>query len=87
MTLTEDIKKEALEAGFVSIGICSPKTFQGLPHGWIDNVINLRSPEEELPNVKSVILMTHYAWDKSFNLAVDSTYIRDRKKLTPKVCL
>ena len=87
MTLTENIKKQAMEAGFVSIGISSPKMLHNLPHGWVDNVINLRSPEEELPNVKSVILMTHYAWDKSFNLALDSTYLRDRNKLTPKVPL
>ena len=87
MTLTENIKKLAMEAGFVSIGISSPKRLHDLPHGWVDNVINLRSPEEELPNAKSVILMTYYAWDKSFNLAVDSTYLKDRNKLTPRVPL
>ena len=87
MTLTENSKKLALEAGFVSIGISSPERLHDLPHGWVDNVINLRSPEEELPNVKSVILMTDYAWDKSFNLAVDSTYIRERNRLTPRVPL
>ena len=87
MTLTENIKKLAMEVGFVSIGISPPKMLHDLPHGWVDNVINLRSPEEELPNVNSIILMTHYAWDKSFNLAVDSTYIRERNRLTPRVPL
>lgn len=76
-----------MEAGFVSIGISSPKMLQDLPYGWVENVINLCSPEEELPTVKSVILMAHYAWDKSFNLAVDSIYLRNRNKLTPKVPL
>ena len=87
MTLTENIKKLAMKAGFVSIGISSPKMLHDMPHGWVDNVINLRSPEEELPNVKSVILMTHYAWDKSFNLSVDSTYLNDCNKFTPRVPL
>ena len=45
------------------------------------------SPKDELPNVNSVILMAYYAWDRGFNLAVDSTYLRNRKKLTPKVPL
>jgi epoxyqueuosine reductase QueG len=85
MTLTEDITKLAIEAGFVSIGICSPKILHDLPYGWVDNVFNLRSPEEELPHVESVILMTHYAWDKSFNIAVDSTYLKDRNNIAPKV--
>jgi len=87
MTLTENIKKLAMEAGFVSIGIASPRTLRDLPHGWVDKIIDLRSPEEELPKVKSVILMTHYAWDKSFNIAVDSTYLYDRNKFTSRVPL
>ena len=31
--------------------------------------------------------MAYYAWDKAFNLAVDSTYLRNHNKLTPKVPL
>jgi len=85
MTLTEDLKKQAIEAGFVSIGISSPKMLSGLPHGWVGTFFNLRSPEEELSAVKSVILMSCYAWDKSFNLAVDSTHLQDRENYTPKV--
>ncbi len=87
MTLTEDIKKQAMEAGFVSTGVTSPETLHDLPHGWVSNVINLLSPREELPEVKSVILMAYYAWDEAFNLTVDSNYLRDRNKLTPKVPL
>ena len=85
MIKTENVKKKALEVGFVSIGISSPQLLQELPYGRVDNVINLKSPKDELPNVNSVILMAYYAWDRGFNLAVDSTYLRNRKKLTPKV--
>ena len=87
MTLAEQIKKQALEAGFACAGITSPEMLRGLPHGWVGNVICLRSPEEELKKVNSVILLGYYAWDKSFNLAVDSTYLRDRKHFTPEVPL
>jgi epoxyqueuosine reductase QueG len=87
MTLTEQIEKQAIKAGFVCIGITSAEVLHDLPHGRVDNVISLRSPEEELKNVNSVILLGYYAWDKSFNLAVDSTYIKHHKDLTPKVSL
>jgi epoxyqueuosine reductase len=87
MNLTKKIKKQAIKAGFVCVGITSPKMLQGLPHGWIGNVINLRSPEEELKNANSVILLGYYAWDKAFNLAVDSRYLKHRKDSTPRVPL
>lgn len=85
MILAEEIKRQAIKAGFVSVGISTPKMLRGIPHGWVDKLIYLRSPEEELPNVKSVILMTLYSWDKFFNLALDSTYFRDREEYTPKI--
>lgn len=85
--LTKEIKKQATEAGFVCIGITSPQMLRDLPHGWVGNVINLRSPEEELENVNSVILLGYYTWDKSFNLAVDSTYLKQRKDYAPEVPL
>jgi epoxyqueuosine reductase QueG len=87
MTLTEQIKKQAIEGGFVCVGITSPEVLRGLPHGRLDNVISLRYPHEELKNVNSVILLGHYVWDKSFNLAVDSTYLKHHKNLTPKAPL
>jgi epoxyqueuosine reductase QueG len=78
MTLTEDVRQKAVEAGFISIGISNPDKLRGLPHGWISTVINLRSPEEELPPVQSVIVLSFYAWDKAFNIQVDSTNLQDR---------
>lgn len=87
MTLAEQIKRQAIEAGFVCVGITSPEMLRGLPHGRVGNVVSLRSPEEELKNVNSVILLGYYAWDKSFNLAVDSTYLKDRMHFTPEVPL
>jgi epoxyqueuosine reductase len=87
MIKAENIKKKALKVGFVSIGISSPEMLRELQYGSVDNIIYLRSPEDELTNVNSVILMAYYAWDKAFNLAVDSTYLRNRNKLTPEVQL
>jgi epoxyqueuosine reductase len=85
MTLTEDIKNRAIEAGFVSVGIATPDMLRGLPHGPVSTIINLRIPEEELPSVNSVILLSYYAWDKSFNLSVDSVYLPSRDQYTPEV--
>jgi len=72
MTLTRDLKQKATEVGFVSVGISHPDMLRDLPYGWVGKVSNLRSPEELLPTVKSVVLMGFNAWDRSFNLAVDS---------------
>ena len=85
MTLTEDVKQKARDVGFVSLGISSPDMLEGLPHGWVSTVCNLRSPEEELPDVKSVILLGSYVWDKAFNIQVDSVYLQDRDRCTPPV--
>ncbi|UCD96337.1 MAG: epoxyqueuosine reductase [Candidatus Bathyarchaeota archaeon] len=87
LTRTQDLKRKALSVGFISSGVSNPETLRGLPHGWVKDVCNLRSPEEELPNVNSVILLAYYAWDKAFNLQVDSTYFLDRDRTTPKVPL
>jgi len=72
MTLAQDVKQKAIEVGFVSVGISNPDMLRDLPYGWVGKISNLRSPEEELPTVKSVILMGFNAWDNAFNLAVDS---------------
>lgn len=72
MTLTQDLKQRAIEIGFVSVGISNPEMLHGLPYGQVGGIINLRPPEEELPTVKSVVLMGFNAWDKAVNLAVDS---------------
>ena len=85
MTLTQDVKQKAIDVGFVSVGISNPSVLRDLPHGWIRNICNLRSPEEELPTVKSVILMSYYAWDRAFNLRVDSTYFRSRERYVPRI--
>jgi epoxyqueuosine reductase len=72
MGLTEDLRKKALEVGFVSVGITRPDMLLELPHGKVWNIYELRSPEELLPNVKSVILLGYYVWDRAFNIQVDS---------------
>ncbi len=72
MSLTRQLKQKAIEAGFVSAGISRPDTLRGLPYGWVGKITNLRSPDELLPTVKSVILMCFNAWDKAFNLSIDS---------------
>lgn len=87
MTLTSDLKTLATDAGFVTMGIATPEMLRGLPHGMVHTVQNLLTPEEVLPTVKSVMLLGYYAWDKSLNIAVDSTYLPDRERQTPKVPL
>ena len=87
MTLTSDLKTLATDVGFVTMGSATPEMLRGLPHGWVHTVQNLLTPEEVLPAVKSVLLLGYYAWDKSLNIAVDSTYLPNRESQTPEVPL
>jgi hypothetical protein len=68
MTLTRNVKKEAEKAGFVAVGISNLDMLHKLPYGKIKHVGTLKTPEEALPEVKSVILMSIHAWDPVFNI-------------------
>ncbi len=82
---TEKLKNRAIEIGFADIGITRANQLHGLPRGPINDIAFLQSPEEEMPEVQSVILLSHYAWDHAFNVVIDSTYVTDRTHLTPKI--
>jgi epoxyqueuosine reductase len=69
--LTTQLKDMAIESGFVSLGITSPEKLHDLPYGWVGNIRRLHTLEEELHNVKSVILLVWHSWDKTFSLNVD----------------
>ena len=67
MTLTDELRKLAIGAGFVTVGITTTEKLHGLPHGWVHTVQNLQTPEEVLPTVKSVMLLGYYEY-----LTIDS---------------
>lgn len=69
--LSVELKKKAIEVGFVSVGITSPEMLQDLPYGQVGELLRLRTPAEELQAVKSVILLGWHAWDRTFSLNVD----------------
>jgi epoxyqueuosine reductase QueG len=85
--LAQNVKKEAMKAGFKTVGISDLDGLRDLPYGKIDYVGVLKTPEQELPRVKSVMLMTIHAWDKAFNIVVDSSELHFNKKNKPKVSL
>lgn len=72
MPSSENIKQMALEQGFVEAGITSPDHLGDLPYGWVADVKNLKHPREELPGVKSVLILVLHAWDRVFGLQIDS---------------
>lgn len=87
MTLTRDVKREAEKAGFVAVGVSNIDMLRGLPYGKTKNVGTLKTPEEVLPGVKSVVLMGIHAWDPVFNIVADSTILHFDKKHKPSVPL
>ena len=80
MTLTQDVKKEAKKAGFVAVGVANLEMLRELPYGKTKYVGTLKTPEEVLPEVKSVVLMGIHAWDPAFNIVADSTKLHFNKK-------
>jgi len=85
MTLTQDLKKEAKKAGFVAVGVSNLNMLRDLPYGKIKYVGVLKTPQVELPEAKSVILMGINAWDTAFNLVVNSWNLHFNKKHKPRV--
>lgn len=77
MAFTQELKKKAVDVGFVSVGVSDPGSLRGLPHGKIHSLYTLCSPEEQLSSVRSVVLLAFYAWDKAFNIQVDTAYLQD----------
>ncbi|MFW9909173.1 MAG: epoxyqueuosine reductase [Candidatus Thorarchaeota archaeon] len=70
-SLTERLKQLARELGFASIGISNPDMLEDLPYGQVGKIIALRSPVQELPGVKSIVLLAFHTWDRIFYLSVD----------------
>jgi epoxyqueuosine reductase len=68
--LTEQVKELAQDGGFAAVGITHPDKLENLPHGWVGQVRQLQRPDEELPSVKSIIVMAFHLWDRIFNLNV-----------------
>ena len=87
MTLTESLKKEAKKTGFVVSGIAKLDTLRDLPYGKTDYVGVLKTPEEELSKVKSVILLGINAWDTAFNIVVNSSNLHFNKRQKPRAPL
>lgn len=67
------MKEEARKVGFAAVGISNPDRLRDLPYGKIDYVSVLKTPEQELPRVRFVILMVIHAWDTAFNIVVART--------------
>jgi epoxyqueuosine reductase len=72
LSLTEKIKKKAIESGFISVGITDPDSMRDLPYGWAADVKNLRPPEEIMPDTQSVVILVFNGYDRAFSLQIDS---------------
>ncbi|MHA1959809.1 MAG: epoxyqueuosine reductase [Candidatus Thorarchaeota archaeon] len=84
MTLTKEVKRIALEADFVSIGITDPCLLKDLNYGWVGEVREIYRPEAELANVKSVIVLAFNTGDCAYSLTIDSPSWRNRDSQSPE---
>jgi epoxyqueuosine reductase len=72
MSLTQEVKQKAKEAGFALVGVAKPDALCDLPYGWVGRITNLRPAEELMPNVKSILLLGLKVRNRALNLAVSS---------------
>ncbi|MHA1961056.1 MAG: epoxyqueuosine reductase [Candidatus Thorarchaeota archaeon] len=84
LLLTKEVKRRALEAGFVSIGIADSNLLKHLQYGWVGEVRELYRPEAELASVKSVIVLAFNTWDRAYSLTIDSPSWRNNGYQAPE---
>jgi len=81
--LTNEVKRKAIEAGFVSIGIADLDMLKNLHYGWVGEVRELYRPEAELANTKSVIILAFNTWDSAYSLTIHSPIWRNNGTQLP----
>jgi epoxyqueuosine reductase len=68
MITSGDIKEKAREIGFQLVGLLSLEALRSLPKGDVEGVHTLVAAEDELPTVKSAIILGYHIWDPIFNV-------------------
>ncbi|MHA2380654.1 MAG: 4Fe-4S double cluster binding domain-containing protein [Candidatus Thorarchaeota archaeon] len=71
-SLTEELRQKALDLGFVSVGISNPSMLHDLPYGPVRQIKELVTPADDMPSVRSVIIMVFHVWDDIFHTSLDS---------------
>ncbi len=68
MATSLEVKEKALKIGFHLVGIIGKDELARLPRGDVSGVHTLVPAEEELPTVKSAIVLGYHIWDPIFNV-------------------
>ncbi len=68
MVTSREVKDKACEIGFQLVGIVPLERLKRLPKGDVEGVHTLVAAEEELPTVKSAIVLGYHIWDPIFNV-------------------
>lgn len=68
MVTSTEVKEEAKRVGFAFAGVASLEALRSLPTGDIAGVKTLVPPEEELPTVKSAVVVGYRIYDPIFNV-------------------
>jgi epoxyqueuosine reductase len=68
MVTSHETKEKARNIGFSLVGIIALDQLRLLPKGDVEGVHTLLQAEEELPTVKSAIVVGYHIWDPIFNV-------------------
>lgn len=68
MIVSSEVKEKARSIGFSAVGILSLEKISELPVGNVEGVHTLVKAIDELPSVKSAIILGYHIWDPIFNV-------------------
>jgi epoxyqueuosine reductase len=74
LVTSTEVKEFARSRGVSLVGVTTAERIRDLPTGSISGVKTLRAAAEELPSVRSVIVLAHHVWDPIFNVACDPRF-------------
>jgi epoxyqueuosine reductase len=65
---SSEVKEKARSIGFSAVGIISLESLSNLPAGDVEGVHTLVPAVDELPSVRSAIILGYHIWDPVFNV-------------------
>ncbi len=68
MATSAEVKAKAHEIGFQLVGVLGKDALTRLPRGDVSGVHTLVPAEEELPTVRSAVVLGYHIWDPIFNV-------------------
>ncbi len=85
LVTSAEVKEFARSRGVSLVGVTTAERIRDLPTGSIHGVKTLRAAAEELPSVRSVIVLAYHVWDPIFNVVASGPVLQGNYSPSPSV--